>query len=222
MRPQRRNLRQDAADLFDQFDKWSAFVLANLLWCILSIPLVTLPAATAGLFAVMSLRVRGKQPELFQEFFGAMRRLWLKASVVALADLAVGGLIAINLFIFPMMDMANPIVFISRSVTLFVALSLLLINLYVWSLMVLFEGMTLKQLFETSFKLVFAYPVWSILVLVAALVPVVISLVFPQIVFLVFTISCFVLIVNMGTWRMIRRHTSEDDLKQLEARHFVQ
>lgn len=222
MRPQRRSIRQETADLFDQFDKWSSFVLANLLWSVLSIPLITLPAATAGLFAVMSLRVRGKQPELFQEFFGAMRRLWRKATVVALADLLIGGLIVLNAFIFPLMDLSSPLVFLSRSVTLFVGLALLLTNLYVWSLMVLFEDMGLKQLAETSFKLVFAHPLWSMGVLVAALVPVVISLVFPQVVFLVFTISCFVLIVNMGTWRIIRRYTPEDELQRLEARHYVQ
>jgi uncharacterized membrane protein YesL len=218
----RRSIREEAADLFDQADKWSAFVLANLLWCILSVPLITLPAATAGIFAVMSLRVRGKQPELFTEFFGAMRRLWLKATVVALVDLALGGLIVLNAFIFPMMDMSNPIVFVSRSVTLFVGLALVLTNLYAWSLMVLYEEMSLKQLAQTSIKLVFAYPFWSIGTLIVALVPVIISLVFPQFVFLVFTISCFVLIVNMGTWRIIRRHIPEDELQQLESRHFIQ
>ncbi|HLU09095.1 MAG TPA: DUF624 domain-containing protein [Oceanobacillus sp.] len=218
----RRSLREETADLFDQVDKWSSFILANLLWCILSIPLITLPAATAGIFAVMSLRVRGKQPELFHEFFGAMRRLWLKATIVGLADLVIGGLVVFNAFIFPMMDMSNPIVFASRSMTIFIALALLLTNLYVWSLMVLYEDMSVKQLAKTSIKLVFAYPFWSIGTLIVALVPVIISLVFPQIVFLIFTISCFVMIVNMGTWRVIRRHIPEEELQHLEARHVVQ
>jgi uncharacterized membrane protein YesL len=120
------------------------------------------------------------------------------------------------------MDLSNPIVFVSRSVTVFVGLATLLVNLYVWSLLVLYEDMGLKQLAETSIKLVFAYPLRSIGVLIVALIPVAISLVFPQVVFLVFTISCFVLIVNMGTWRMIRRHIPEDELQYLEERHFVQ
>ncbi|MEO8393584.1 MAG: DUF624 domain-containing protein [Chloroflexota bacterium] len=55
--------------LFDLLDKAGTFVLANLFWVLLSIPIVTLPIATAGLFATMSFWVRGKSPEVFRNFF---------------------------------------------------------------------------------------------------------------------------------------------------------
>src|SRR5258708_35686948 len=128
-------------------EKWASFVLANLLWSIFVIPVVTIPAATAGLFSVMSKRVRGQQHELFAEFFGSMRRLWLKATIVALVDLLLGGLLVVNLSIFPMMSANDVLGIISRSVTLFVGLLAVLVNLYVWSLMVMIEQ-PLRQRFE--------------------------------------------------------------------------
>ena len=134
-----------------RLENWASFVLANLLWSMFLIPVITIPAATAGLFSVMSKRVRGQQHELFQEFFGAMRRLWQKATVVALVDLLLGGLLVINLSIFPMMSATDVLGIISRSVTLFVGLMAVLVNVYLWSLMVVFER-PLKQLFELSYK----------------------------------------------------------------------
>ncbi|HEX2907050.1 MAG TPA: YesL family protein, partial [Phototrophicaceae bacterium] len=77
MKSQPATHRKEVDDFREHLDKWSMFILANLLWALLSIPLITFPAATAGLFATMSRWVRGKPPELFQEFFGGMRRYWL-------------------------------------------------------------------------------------------------------------------------------------------------
>src|SRR5258708_36467537 len=99
-------------------EKWASFVLANLLWSIFVIPVVTIPAATAGLFSVMSKRVRGQQHELFAEFFGSMRRLWLKATIGAVGDLLLGGLLGANLCIFPMMSANDVVGIMSRSGTL--------------------------------------------------------------------------------------------------------
>src|SRR5262249_31797954 len=160
--------------------------------------------ATAGLFSVMSKRVRGQQHELFQEFFGAMRRLWLKASIVAVGDLLLGGLLVVNLSIIPMMSATDVLANISRSVTLFVGLMALLVNLYLWPLMVVSEK-PIKTLFELSYKLVFLEPLKSVGVLVMAAVPVAVSLLLPRGVWLLLTASCTVLVITWGTWRIIRR-----------------
>ena len=57
-------------------DKITTVVLANLLWFIFAVLIVTLPAATAGLFAVLVPLVRGRDVEIFATFFGTMRRQW--------------------------------------------------------------------------------------------------------------------------------------------------
>ena len=61
-------------------------VLANLLWSVFAVLIVTLPAATAGLFAVLAPLVRGQDAEIFATFFGTMRRQWLKSTLIMAAD----------------------------------------------------------------------------------------------------------------------------------------
>ncbi len=197
----------ERAELAEQAEKWGALILANILWAILSIPLITMPAATAGLFNYMSARVRGLQPDFFRVFFEGMRLYWRKATVIGLIDALVGGLVILNVSIFPYMDFrADPIAFLSRSVTIFAALALLLINLYAWSLMVILPALTIRQILVNAAMFVFTHPLWSIVVLIAAVLPVVISLFLPRGMFVIATASACVLIVCMGTWRVIRQH----------------
>jgi uncharacterized membrane protein YesL len=192
-------------------EKWANFILANLLWSILAIPLVTLPAATAALFSVMSDRVRGSSVPFFVGFFGAMRRLWLKATLVVLGDVVVGGLLLINVLIFRAMPLYDVVGILSRSVTVFAVLALLLANLYLWSLMVVVE-MSLSDLLTTAFRLVFLYPLRSLGILLAAAVPIVVSLLLPRGVFLLITASTTALIITTGTWPLIQRHLPEETL----------
>lgn len=207
---------EEHAEFADQVEKWGAFILANILWSILSVFIITMPAATAGLFAVMSERVRGKPSDVFRQFFGAVSRLWLKATLLMGINVLVGGLIALNLSIFPRMDMSDPFAFVARSVTIAVAVATLLVNLYAWSLLVVLD-VPLRSILGAAFKLAFAYPLWSVGVLIAAAVPIMISLVLPQGVFVLATASACVLIINLGTWRIIRRHLPESELSVLET-----
>jgi uncharacterized membrane protein YesL len=202
--------RPERDDFFEQLDKWASFILANMLWLVLALPVVTMPAATAGLFAAMSRWARGKPPDLFPEFFGAMRRHWKAASILVLLDVLVGGLLALNLSIFPLMDMAHPLAFLSRSVTVFVSLALGLINLYAWPLMVTLD-MPLRLLLSNSIRLAFAHPFWSFGVLVAALLPLAISLLLPAIVWVMATFSATAFIMNWGAWRIIRRYLPDEE-----------
>ena len=49
------------------------------------------------------------------------------------------------------------------------------------------------------------------MVLIAAVIPVLFSLLLPQAIFLIATVSGFPLIINWGTWRVIRRHLTPDE-----------
>lgn len=210
--------RDDRAELAAHIESWTTFILSNIVWFIVSIPLVTMPAATVGLFAYLSARVRGRQPDFFRTYFGAVRHHWRKAMVIGVIDFVIGGLIVLNLSIFPRMDMtADPFAFVARSVTVFVAAAALMLNLYVWSLMVLLEDASLKTLVENAAALVFTHPLWSVSVLIASTLPTLISLLLPQGIFALVTVSLTVLIATMGTWRVIRQHLDADLLQKLTA-----
>jgi uncharacterized membrane protein YesL len=197
-------------------DRAAAFILVNLFWVLLSIPLVSAPAATAGLFATTSLWVRGKQVEVFQEFWSAARRFSRKATLIGVIDLLIAGLVLLNLAIFQRMDTGQIVALISQSATLFVGLTALVVNLYLWPLMVIFEDVPLHRLFNTSLKLVFAFPLWSLVMLVLALIPFVVSLLFFTGILVLATFSAAGLLINWGAWRIIRRYIPEA-LAKIEA-----
>jgi len=209
--------QQSGIDLSDLLDRVSGFALANLLWVLLSLPIVTLPAATAGLFAATSPWARGKTGELFRDFFDGMRQCWFKSTVVVVLDLAVGGLVAINLTIFRMMNLSQPLTVMSQSAMLCVALLIVMVNLYIWPLMILFN-MPLNQLFLASLQMVFAYPWRSLLLLLAGLVPLLLGLVLPAAVMIIVSVSASALLINWGAWRVIRLFIAAEDLAKLEVK----
>jgi uncharacterized membrane protein YesL len=203
-------LRRDTS-LSDFLDRAGTFVLANLLFVLLSIPLVTIPAAAAGLFATMTKWARGQQAEVFRDFFAGMRRHWRRATLVGVIDLLVGGLIVLNLSIFRLMNPSQIVVVLSQSATLFLALMAICANLYLFPLLVMFEDVPLRRLIETSIKLVFAFPFWSVVLLVLLGLPVLISLlVLPAAVLVLVTFSTVALSVSAVVWRVVKRYTVED------------
>ena len=95
-RPPVQNGRARAADLLRPAFKrsiWSTYdhigllVLANLLWVVLCLPVVTAPAATAGLFHLARQIARGKDVSL-RDFFVGFRGRFFPALKVGLVDLA--------------------------------------------------------------------------------------------------------------------------------------
>lgn len=71
-------------------DRAGSFVMVNMLRVIFAVPLVTLPIATAGLFATLTPWVRGEKSEPFRDFFGEMRQYWRTSTLIGLLDVALG------------------------------------------------------------------------------------------------------------------------------------
>ncbi len=93
--PPPRDRRTRAADLLRPAFKravWSTYdhigllVLANLLWVVLCLPVVTAPAATAGLFHVAREVARGRDASL-RDFFVGFRTRFFPAFKLGLVDL---------------------------------------------------------------------------------------------------------------------------------------
>lgn len=196
-------------------ERIAAFMLANLLWVVFSVPIITLPAATAGLFAVFAPWVRGKHSELFATFFSAMRRFWFKSSLIVIIDVALVALVLFNLRVLDLMGTGNPMTFVVSAVTLFVGLVVLLTNLYLWPLLVMFD-LRLPRLFNISVRLAFGHSLWSLFVLGIAALPVAISLILPQLFLMFFTFAATASLVLWGTWRIIEQYTTPEELAELD------
>lgn len=188
----------------DLFDKLTTFVTLNILWVVISSLVITIPAATGGLFSCFVPMVRGDHVEPFRDFFDGMRQHWRKSTVLFLLDLGIIVLIAINFAIFNRMNMTTGPAFFSRSVTLFVALLALMVNMYLWPLIVT-RDRSLRYLIKLSIQLVFSNPFWSFFVAILALVPLLLVMVLPSFVGLIFGFSSSALLASWGAWGIIQR-----------------
>lgn len=77
-------------------------VMANILWLLLSLPIVTWPAATAGLFTLVGRLVHEELDDAPHEttmgdFWDGVRTQWKRGSVFTLIDLAGAAVIAVAL-----------------------------------------------------------------------------------------------------------------------------
>ncbi|MBN2305444.1 MAG: DUF624 domain-containing protein [Anaerolineae bacterium] len=193
------------------FDRIITVVLANILWFVCAVPVITLPAATAGLFAVLSALVRGHDVEIFATFFGTMRRQWFKSTVIMAADVVIGVVIAINFHIVNMMNPPELIFWFFRSIYIFLIIAALMANLYLWPILVLFD-FDLRHLIMMSIRLAFTHPMWSLLTLSLALLSLALTVFVPPALSVLIIFSTTVWIINWGAWQIIKRYTTPQDL----------
>ncbi len=208
--------RPQNTELFGWADRAGTFILANLLWVLLSLPIITMPLATAGLFATLAPWGRGKPSEVFRDFFGGIREHWRQAMVIGAIDLLLGGLIAVNFSIFRLMNMSQPVALLLQSITFFVGLVLVAVNLYVWPLLVTLD-LPLRDLLTTSVKLVFAHPIASIGMLLVTLAILLGSTLLPAMFLLLASVSACALFISWGVWRVVRGHIAKDERARLES-----
>lgn len=201
---------------FEALQKASSFILANLLWILFAIPVFTLPAATAGLFATLGPWVRGKPSSVFPDFFEGMRRYWVKSVLVAAVDVGIGGIVGMNLLIIYSMSLPRIPAMLALGATLAVALSTILVNIYIWPTMIMFE-LSFRQLLGDSITLVVRHPWWSILTLGIILSIAGASILLPRFFLLFATFSGCTLVMSWGQWRVMRRYIEAGELARLEA-----
>ncbi len=197
------------------FDRAMTFVLSNLVWFVLSVIILPMPAATAGLFAVLAPWVRGRDVEFFSTFFGTMRRKWLKSTVIVLVDVVIVVLLVVNFRILNFMGLPDPLLWLFRGVYLAMTVVALLTNLYLWPLLVLFD-LGFRRLLNVSVRLAFAFPLWSALTLFLAALPLSLLLFAPLWLGVMGLVSLGVLIINWGTWRVIQRVATPEELAELD------
>jgi len=190
----------------------STFTLFNLLWVFGALLVVTIPAMTAALFAGVAPWTRGQSPyQPFTTFGKAIQRYWLKATIIALFDLIGAGFILLNLLILRQMEIGQIMVILTFAVTIFATLLLILVNVYLWPLLVTMD-LPLRDLLKSGIRLAILHPLWGLLVAVVAAIPSVLSLVLPGFFMLTLTFAATAFIVQWGAWRIIHRYLDESEL----------
>ncbi len=194
-------------------DKVATFLMGNIIWFMLAAFILPLPAATAGLIATFAPWARGHDTEIFRTFFGAMRKHGFKSTVIVIIDLIILYLVVFNFQVINTMPQ-SPILWPLRSGNLFVALTLFMMNIYLWPLMVLFR-LPLRRLVILSSQMSFAHPLWTMLVLLILLAVVIVALIVPPIVSVLTVFALISLVVNWGAWRVIKRYATQEEIAAL-------
>lgn len=201
------NLAETA--FWTRLERAAEFVLVSMLWVILSLPIITLPAATAGLFAVHTDWVRGQENEALQRFFSGLVRYAWKATLIGLSSALGLGLVAANLTILPDMNLPFVPFAFSLGISVFVGGLVLVANLYVWVLLLTFD-FPLAKLVKTALQLAFQHVLWSIGVLLAVGVVVLASLwLLPAGVIVLILPSSLAWMISRGSWRVIRPYEGQ-------------
>lgn len=214
---ERRGVDDQKFDWLELIQTISGFALLNMLWLFCSLFIITMPAATAALFATVAPWGRGQSPsESLVKFFTGMRRYWLKATAVTLLNLIISSFILFNILILQQMDTSQIINLLSLSVTVAVAFVLILMNIYFWPLLVTLEQ-SLPDLLKNALKLTIAHPFWGALVAITAVIPLLISLILPQAFLITITFASIALIVYAGAWRIIQRYLDEESLQNVKG-----
>jgi uncharacterized membrane protein YesL len=186
-------------------DRITTFVLVNMLWAVFAALLITLPAATAGLFATLTPWVHGEPSEPFKDFFGGMRKYWRKSTMIGVIDAGIAGLVMLDLSILDRMNVDTLPGLFSRNVAIFVAALALLTNLYLWPLLVTVD-LPLRKLIGIAMRFVFLHPVWSLLAGMLMLIPLLLTLVLPGFVALLLAFSSCALLASWGAWHVIEQY----------------
>ena len=199
----------------DELNEWTSPVLANLLWVLVSIPLLTIPLALSGLMAVMYHWVRSRRVDVWTMFFNTIRQTWMKCYLLALIDLVIGGFIVLNLLIILQMETNNIIGRISLGATLLSLFIFIVANVPAWVLVAVWNA-PFRQIIKVAVKLVFINPIWAILTGLGFIAPFAFTLILPTAVLVTLTGAVAAAIAARGTDYLIRPHLPNNQMDLID------
>jgi len=200
----------------DQLEVWLTPVMANLLWALLMFLVVPIPLAIVGLIGVMYRWMNERHTQVFSIFFSTIQQTWKKAYLLFLLDLAIGAFLIFNLLMFQVMDMGDVFAFLSRSVTILAVFLFVLFNVPAWVLISVWDK-PLLEILRFVFNLIFAKPLWSIGIAVAAFFPFLITPIFPAAVLLTITGALAAYIASYGVRHLMNTTIGKQNFTMIEV-----
>ena len=148
-------------------------VVANLLWLLMCLPLVTWPASTAGLFALVRRAVAEELDDAtidarIGDFWDGFRAHWQRSTLVTLLDLAGLGVIMVA-FVFYGRSPAEPLRWLVGPIGL-VLIAWLAANLYLYPLLLHRRYSSPWEVLREALLAALAYPLTSFSLLVTSLI----------------------------------------------------
>lgn len=148
-------------------------VAANLLWVLMSLPIVTWPASTAGLFTLVRRVVAEELDDATLEtrlgdYWDGFRAHWQRSTQATLIDLAGVGLIVVA-FVFYGRSPVEPLRWLVGPISL-VGITWLAASLYVFPLLLHRRSSSALEIVREALLIALAYPLTSLSLLITSLV----------------------------------------------------
>jgi uncharacterized membrane protein YesL len=148
-------------------------VMANILWLLMSLPIVTWPAATAGLFALVRRVVTEELDDAsldarLGDFWDGFRAHWQRSTLVTLIDLA-GVVVIVVAFLFYGRNPVEPLRWLVGPIAL-ILVAWLAANQYVYPLLLHRRSASAWQVIREALLMTLAYPLTTGSLLVTSLV----------------------------------------------------
>lgn len=134
------------------FRNFWKFITVNLVYIILSAPLITNGLASVGITNVTRNIARDKHSFGLSDFFETIKKNWKQALGAGIINLFVTVILAFAInFYFNTNGIMSTI---GLGISLCTAFIFLIMNFYIWTMIITFK-LTLKQIYRNSFKFVF-------------------------------------------------------------------
>lgn len=193
------------------------FLVANLLWILTSLPLITMPAAAGGLFYLIS-RVIADEHDLdpdeatINDFWVGFRIYWRKFTLLGFLDLVAFIMLSFTTF-FYWQSAVEPLSWLVGPLAI-ILLTFLGMQLYLFSLRLVYPGESVGIIFRRAFLLVLAKPMDSILLVTWLLILTVVCFILGgPVLLLLFSAIALVQTVALRVIRIERGDISESEVQ---------
>ncbi|MCA9994112.1 MAG: DUF624 domain-containing protein [Anaerolineales bacterium] len=190
------------------------FLVANLLWLLVSLPLVTIPAATAALFH-LTQRVIAEERDLDlvfatrQHFWEGLHLHWRRATILGYLDVTALLLLVVTIRFY----WTHPVVAFSWLVGPLVIMLLVLLGMqiYLFPVLLNYPNDGMRPLFRRAFFLTLSHPLDTAMLLIwlTLLTAVCITLAGP-VLFVLFSLLALIQSMNLRSIRIQRGEIPPD------------
>ena len=151
------------------------YIWANLLWIALSLPIVTAPAAWAGLIR-LSYHAQRTPSADFKQFWLGFRENLGRGSLLAFINLIVIGVNVVNLVAY---RDADGLIIAARGVWITALVAWFMIQFYAWPLFYSMEQPSLRGAFRNATVMILLNPLFTLALLLLIVLLIVVSMLLP-------------------------------------------
>ncbi len=185
------------------FRNFWKFITINLVYFVMSIPIITNGLANAGLTNVTRNIARDKHSFGLSDFFETVKKNWKQSLIAGIINviITVFLIFSISFYYHNSNGILNTV---GLGVLLCIAFIFLVMNFYIWTMIITFK-LSLKQIYRNSFKFVFINMkknlLCGIILLLVYAVYIAIFLLIPN--YLVLTIELMIILCTLPAFRFL-------------------